>query len=334
MRCDKCGYEVPEGSKFCPECGAKVEIKEPEITLTLDPEMPGVNQEFVETVQEVKPEPEIPSVSAIKEWYFVEDNQSKGTYSEEEMKMYLNNGRINHNTFVWKNGMDEWKPLKDTTLVLLGSGASPVVEKKEPVQDNVEWYYIAANSSQNGPFNKAQMIDFVKNGTVTQNTYVWCTGMADWVFAKNSELSSYFQSAAQDAMFTAAASSKTTSRLGLVKRNIGMSILLSIVTCGIYSFYWLYTLAEDVNKITDRYGDNTQHTSGGMVILLSIVTCGIYELYWIYKCGKRLAQCQLPNGFRVTDDSIIMLVLAIFGLSIVSFCILQSTINDVVTYGE
>ena len=51
------------------------------------------------------------------------------------------------------------------------------------------------------------------------------------------------------------------------------------MTCGIYGLYWLYTLTEDVNKLT---GDPNA-TSGGIVILLSLVTCGIYSWYWLYK---------------------------------------------------
>ena len=64
------------------------------------------------------------------------------------------------------------------------------------------------------------------------------------------------------------------------------------MTCGIYGLYWLYTLTEDVNKLT---GDPNA-TSGGIVILLSLVTCGIYSWYWLYKQGERLDQIKTARG--------------------------------------
>ena len=64
----------------------------------------------------------------------------------------------------------------------------------------------------------------------------------------------------------------------LEKKSIGMCILLSVITCGIYSLYWVYTLQEDTNRLTMN---NTEPT-GGMVVLLDIVTCEIYIVYWSY----------------------------------------------------
>jgi len=69
-------------------------------------------------------------------------------------------------------------------------------------------------------------------------------------------------------------------------RSIWMYILLSIVTCGIYPYYFIHKLAEDVNDVCRGDGENT---SGLVVfILLGIVTCGIYTLVWWYKLANRL----------------------------------------------
>lgn len=64
-------------------------------------------------------------------------------------------------------------------------------------------------------------------------------------------------------------------------------ILLSVITCGIYSYYFIYKLAHDVNIACEGDGSET----GGLVqyIVLSILTCGIYALYWEYKLANRLA---------------------------------------------
>ena len=64
-------------------------------------------------------------------------------------------------------------------------------------------------------------------------------------------------------------------------------ILLSIVTCGIYSYIFLYSIAQDVNTACEGDG---KKTSGLLAfILLGIVTCGFYPLYWYYSLGNRLA---------------------------------------------
>ena len=49
-------------------------------------------------------------------WYFIEDNQKRGSFSLEEMESLANKGDINENTLVWKKGMKEWQPLSQTEL--------------------------------------------------------------------------------------------------------------------------------------------------------------------------------------------------------------------------
>lgn len=75
-------------------------------------------------------------------------------------------------------------------------------------------------------------------------------------------------------------------------RGLASYIILSIITCGIYSYYFIYKMAHDVNIACDGDGENTS----GLVafILLSFITCGIYAWFWYYNLGNRLA----ANGPR------------------------------------
>lgn len=109
---------------------------------------------------------------------------------------------------------------------------------------------------------------------------------------------------------------------GIVQRNIGMAILLSIVTCGIYGIYWMIKLNDEINYLS---GNHTA-TTGGMVILLTLVTCGIYGFYWIFKMGERVDQLKGAPG----SSPILFLVLQLFGLGIVNYCIMQDAINKCV----
>lgn len=53
-----------------------------------------------------------------------------------------------------------------------------------PPIPNVQ-YHISVNGSQAGPFNMQQLQQLAQNGQLTQQTYVWKQGMANWEFAGN-----------------------------------------------------------------------------------------------------------------------------------------------------
>ena len=88
-------------------------------------------------------------------------------------------------------------------------------------------------------------------------------------------------------------------------------IVLSILTCGIYSYYFIYTVARDVNTACAGDGKST----GGLVqfILLSILTCGIYSWWWQYSLGNRLAANAPRYGLSFTENGTTILLWLFFG---------------------
>lgn len=79
-------------------------------------------------------------------------------------------------------------------------------------------------------------------------------------------------------------------------RNLVTYIILTIVTCGIYGFYFLYKMAEDTNIMCEGDG---QRTSGVIkFIVLTYITCGIYGIYWYYAVGNRLAAAAPRYGLQ------------------------------------
>ena len=107
-------------------------------------------------------------------------------------------------------------------------------------------------------------------------------------------------------------------------RNIGLSIVLSIITCGIYSIIWMVYINDDVNKVND----DINGTSGAVVFLFTLLTCGIYGFYWNYKMGQKLYEAGNKNGKSINDNSIIYLILSLCGLSLVSYCLMQNDLNQ------
>lgn len=106
---------------------------------------------------------------------------------------------------------------------------------------------------------------------------------------------------------------------GAPQRSIALCIILSIITCGIYGIYWMIVLNDEINAASGE----VNAPSGGMVFLLSLVTCGIYSLYWMYKMGER---CDRIKGYPA-NSGVVYLLLGIFCLSIVSYALMQDTLN-------
>lgn len=70
------------------------------------------------------------------------------------------------------------------------------------------------------------------------------------------------------------------------KRSLAGFIILSVITLGIYTLYWIYKLAQDVNTICEGDGKST---SGLLKYLFfGLITFGIYDLIWLYMLGDRL----------------------------------------------
>ncbi len=87
-------------------------------------------------------------------------------------------------------------------------------------------------------------------------------------------------------------------------------LLLSIITCGIYSYYYLYRMTQDINQMA---GDDGYYTDPVVAVLLTIVTCGFYSWYWLYQQGnrmKRLADC---NNVPCDENGTAYLLWAIIG---------------------
>ena len=108
------------------------------------------------------------------------------------------------------------------------------------------------------------------------------------------------------------------------RRSIALYIVLSIITCGLFSLYWQAQIANDVNQLVD----NQSGFSGFVVVLLSIITCGIYGLYWLYVSGSKIDRAKAGSGYGNGGLAIIALVLGIFGLGIVAYAILQNELNQ------
>ncbi len=105
-------------------------------------------------------------------------------------------------------------------------------------------------------------------------------------------------------------------------RDLVKTIILSIITCGIYGIFWYVNLTNELNMLYKEKGDK----SGGTCFLLTLVTCGIYGFFWAYNYGTK------KDKITGKDDrsGLIYLLLTFFGLGIVVYAMLQDAINKTI----
>ncbi len=112
-------------------------------------------------------------------------------------------------------------------------------------------------------------------------------------------------------------------------RSIWIYILLSLVTCGIYPYFFIHSLAKDVNDLCE--GDS-ESTSGILAfILLGFVTCGIYRIIWWYKLANRLQANGPRYNVPIQENGTTYVMWLLFGIllcGIGPFIALNFVINN------
>ncbi len=95
-------------------------------------------------------------------------------------------------------------------------------------------------------------------------------------------------------------------------RSLLVFILLTIVTCGIYSWVFIYQLIQDVNIACDGDGEETMNF--WLFFLLSLVTCGIFAYVWYYQLGNRLQNNCARYGQPNTEGGTAVLLWMLLGV--------------------
>lgn len=70
------------------------------------------------------------------------------------------------------------------------------------------------------------------------------------------------------------------------ERSFGKYIIFSILTLGIYKFYFYYCLGRDINTLCE--GDGQESPNYVVATIVGGATLGLYMKYWIYQQGQRL----------------------------------------------
>jgi len=112
------------------------------------------------------------------------------------------------------------------------------------------WYY-AIKGEQQGPVLESEMRMLVKGGAVTPATLVWCEGLDSWVplrgLADILTDPPDFAPLPDEAIGTGSRSTKPNP-VQYVYVSTGRLVVFSILSCGLYEFYWMYRCWQYVNE--------------------------------------------------------------------------------------
>ena len=103
------------------------------------------------------------------------------------------------------------------------------------------------------------------------------------------------------------------------QRKIVTCILLSLITCGIYGIYWVIMLAKEAVSVKDPADDG----------VLEIVLMILLPFLGFFLAEKKFNEGCQARGIPHNDNSILYLVLGLFGLSIVNYCMMQNDLNKI-----
>lgn len=111
------------------------------------------------------------------------------------------------------------------------------------------------------------------------------------------------------------------------KRDIVTSVILSVITCGFYGWYWFVVLTDDC---ADASGDHSM--KGTTSFLLWLITCGFYSWYWSYQMGKKMCMAFEKRNLPANDNAVLYLILSIFRLDIVNWILIQNDLNKLAEF--
>jgi hypothetical protein len=89
---------------------------------------------------------------------------------------------------------------------------------------------------------------------------------------------------------------------------------LSIITCGIYTWFFVYQMQNDINVACQGDGKDMDPV---LALILAIVLPGIFTLIWLYTQGERLRARGAYSNIRIADTGATYLLWYILGSCII-----------------
>lgn len=95
-----------------------------------------------------------------------------------------------------------------------------------------------------------------------------------------------------------------TSYIGKRRESI-MTIVFTIITCGIYMYYWLYVTMEDINRASGEQKMNST------ALLIGMICCAPVMWYVLYQIDKGIVSLSAESGTSYRENFILWLLLSL-----------------------
>jgi len=111
--------------------------------------------------------------------------------------------------------------------------------------------------------------------------------------------------------------------MGGFTSSIALDIILTIITCGIYWFFWQARQMRALNYLLKE-----QRFNFVLWFFVSIITCFLFNVYYEYIMAQAIVEIQKRSGREPSKDlPVLSLVMSIFGLHAIVDAIQQNEIN-------
>ncbi|MFN8579028.1 MAG: SPFH domain-containing protein [Candidatus Sericytochromatia bacterium] len=130
-------------------------------------------------------------------FYINLNGSQSGPYDNNSLQSMVKDGRLKRDTFVWKQGMAEWKKASEVAELndLISSippSPPPLGDMPPPIPSSPK-FHLNINGEQTESLDLNTISQMVKEGKVNQDTFAWKKGMSDWQkLSSIQELSSLF----------------------------------------------------------------------------------------------------------------------------------------------
>lgn len=111
------------------------------------------------------------------------------------------------------------------------------------------------------------------------------------------------------------------------------TLILNIVTFGLYGLYAWYVMSKNNNELAEKYGEK-KIMNFIVAMLLGCVTCGIFLLIWYFQFHKQQVAIAKASGAAVTPTESPIVLLIITFVPIYSFYVLCTNYNNGVAAAE
>ncbi len=109
--------------------------------------------------------------------------------------------------------------------------------------------------------------------------------------------------------------------MNLTKRGIVQVIIFSIITCGIYLFFWVYVTARDLQAVAGR-----SSFSPALILLLTILVAPAGFILLALEADEDLNAIRAQRVLPAADNRVLWVVLGVI-FPIVAVALIQNEIN-------